>query len=666
MKKLLFLALLIAIAAVIGWLVIPMIGGDDLSEVPSDLADQTTPETVEREPLAPTDGGDGDVQDVQETDVVRETLEIDGQILTATHAVTIFGDPPLYPVDYPHWDYVNPDAPTGGSIKLSAFGSFDSLNSYISRGTSAAGVSLIYDALISGNGDEVRSYYLDTAERMFINEDRTLMVFDINPKARFHDGEPITAEDVVFTHKILEEEGAPRFRARFYNDVAGIEVLDERRVLFRSGNPNNSQLLTAIATFPIFPAHWWESRTFDETSLEPPLGSGPYRITSVDVGRSICYERVEDYWGWDRPITIGTLNLGEICYEYYRDNGVMYEAFKAGEFDFMSINSSQEWTTGFTEVDAIEEGTLKLEQIPSTDPNGFFGFWFNLRNPIFSDRTVRQALTQFYDFPTAQRTVHFGLYARLKSYFANSDLSATGLPEGRELEILEQFRGRIPDEVIDEEFVVPTTDGSGNIRPNLREATRLFKEAGWVIKDGLLVDAETGKQMEFEILYVSPNIEKVLNPLAQNFKRGGIKATLRLVDTAQFTRRLDEFDFDMISLGTRSFYPPGMELRGAWQSVSADEIGNENWTGIKDSALDEIVEIVIAADNWDEKIAATKALDRLLLWSYVAIPAYFDDSYRVAYWDIFRRPETKSRFGLGFPETWWFDGENQAALRENR
>lgn len=596
----------------------------------------------------------------------QETLEIDGETLTAAHAVTIFGDPPKYPADYARWDYVNPDAPVGGSIKLSAFGSFDSMNSYISKGTSAAGMDLIYDALISGNGDEVRTYYLDTAVKMFVNDDRTLMVFDIDPAARFHDGEPITAEDVVFSHKILEEKGAPRFRARFYNDVAEIKALDERRVLFRSGNPDNNQLLTAIATFPIFPAHWWESREFDSTSLEPPLGSGPYRVSSVDVGRSICLERVEDYWGWDRPITDGLMNFQEICYEYYRDIGVMYEAFKVGEFDFMSVNSSQEWTTGFEQVNAVEEGTLKLEQIPSTDPEGFFGFWFNQRNPIFADRKVREALTYFYDFPTAQRTVHFGLYARLNSYFANSDLSATGLPEGRELEILEPFRGQIPDEVFTEEFTLPTTDGSGNIRANLREATRLFAEAGWVVKDRMLVSEATGEQMSFEILYVSPNIEKVLNPLAQNFKRGGIEATLRLVDTAQFTRRLDEFDFDMISLGTRSFYPPGMELRGAWQSVNADEIGNENWTGLKDPAIDSVIETVIAANSWDQKIAATRALDRLLLWNYVAIPAYYDDSYRVAFWDMLRRPEAKPRFGLGFPESWWFDGTNSEALRENR
>lgn len=598
--------------------------------------------------------------------LAQETLEIDGQTLTETYALTIFGDPPLYPADYTHWNYVNPDAPAGGSIKLSAFGSFDSLNSYISKGTSAAGTDLIYDALLSGNSDEVRSYYLDVAERMFVNEDRTMMVFDIRPDAAFHDGEPIMADDVVFSHTVLEEKGAPRFRARFYNDVAEIKALDERRVLFKSGNPDNNQLLSAIATFPIFPAHWWEGREFDETSLEPPLGSGPYRITDVDVGRSICYERVEDYWGWDRPMTRGQYNVGEICYEYYRDIGVMYEAFKAGEFDFMSVNSSQEWTTGFTEVGAVDEGALKLEQIPSTDPEGFFGFWFNFRNPTFADPKVRQALTYFYDFPTAQRTVHYGLYARLKSYFANTELSATGLPEGRELEILEQFRGQVPDELFTEEFSLPTTDGSGNIRSNLRAATALFKEAGWEVQNGKLTNVQTGEPMAFEILYVSPNIEKVLNPLAQNFKRGGIEATLRLVDTAQFTRRLDEFDFDMISLGTRSFYPPGMELRGAWQSVSADEIGNENWTGIKSEALDDIVEIVIAADNWEEKIAATRALDRLLLWSYVAIPAYFDDSYRVAYWDIFNRPETKPRFGLGFPTTWWFKGDNAEALRENR
>lgn len=598
--------------------------------------------------------------------LAQETLDIDGVTLTSTHAITIYGDPPLYPADFPHWSYVNPDAPAGGSITLAAFGTFDSLNNYIVQGSPAAGLDLLYDGLIVGNGDEVRSYYLDVAEAMYVNDDRTLMVFDIHPDARFHDGEPILAEDVVFSHTVLEEQGAPRFKARFYDDVAEITALDERRVLFRSGNPANNQLLSAIATFPIFASHWWEGKDFSKSSLEPPVGSGPYRVGEIDVGRQICYERVEDYWGWDRPVTRGLFNFEEICYEYYRESTVRYEAFKAGEFDYLTVNSSQEWTTGFTDIDAVDAGTLKLEQIPSTDPEGFLGFWFNLRKPMFAEPKVREALTYFYDFETAKRTVHFGLYARLNSYFANTELSATGLPEGRELEILEPFRGQIPDEIFDEEFVLPTTDGSGNIRSNLRNALGLFKEAGWDVVDGKLTNRDTGEPMEFEILYVSPIFEKVLNPLVQNLKRGGIEATLRLVDTAQYRRRLDEFDYDMISLGTRAFYPPGLELRGAWQSGDINQVGNENFTGIEDPALDELVEVVIAADNWDEKIAATRALDRFLLWSYVAIPAYFDDSYRVAYWDVFDRPETKPRFGLGFPQTWWFEGANSAALKENR
>ncbi|MEM1398859.1 MAG: extracellular solute-binding protein [Pseudomonadota bacterium] len=598
--------------------------------------------------------------------LAQETLDIDGVTLTSTHAITIYGDPPLYPADFPHWSYVNPDAPAGGSITLAAFGTFDSLNNYIVQGSPAAGLDLLYDGLIVGNGDEVRSYYLDVAEAMYVNDDRTLMVFDIHPDARFHDGEPILAEDVVFSHTVLEEQGAPRFKARFYDDVAEITALDERRVLFRSGNPANNQLLSAIATFPIFASHWWEGKDFSKSSLEPPVGSGPYRVGEIDVGRQICYERVEDYWGWDRPVTRGLFNFEEICYEYYRESTVRYEAFKAGEFDYLTVNSSQEWTTGFTDIDAVDAGTLKLEQIPSTDPEGFLGFWFNLRKPMFAEPKVREALTYFYDFETAKRTVHFGLYARLNSYFANTELSASGLPEGRELEILEPFRGKIPDEIFDEEFVLPTTDGSGNIRSNLRNALGLFKEAGWDVVDGKLTNRDTGEPMEFEILYVSPIFEKVLNPLVQNLKRGGIEATLRLVDTAQYRRRLDEFDYDMISLGTRAFYPPGLELRGAWQSGDINQVGNENFTGIEDPALDELVEVVIAADNWDEKIAATRALDRFLLWSYVAIPAYFDDSYRVAYWDVFDRPETKPRFGLGFPQTWWFEGANSAALKENR
>jgi microcin C transport system substrate-binding protein len=583
------------------------------------------------------------------------------------HGITMFGEPPKYPADMAHWDYVNPDAPKGGDLRLSALETFDSLNSYIVRGTVAEGVDSIYDSLLTHSGDEsLIAYYAETAESFELSPDWQEAVFTIREGARFHDGEPIKASDVVFTHETLKTKGAPRFPARFYGDIEAIEAIDDRHVRIRS-KPGiaNRDIVLQIATFPIFPAHWWASRAFDEPSLEPPLGSGPYKIASVDPGRSISYERVKDYWGADLPTMRGMANFDTIRYDYYRDQTVVNEALKAGEFDFNEIVSSQEWTTGFKNIPAVDDGSLKLQTIESDEPEGFTGFIFNLRRPQFKDVRVREALAQFYDFETAQRTIHYGLYKRVNSYFPNSELAATGIPEGKELAILEKYRDRIEPRIFTEPWVPPTTDGTGNIRANLRKANELFKAAGWEVVDGVLTETATGQQMAFEILYVSENIEKVVNPFVANLKRGGINATGRLVDVAQYINRTDDFDFDMVRMGFNVFYPPGAVLRSVWKSDHADQRGDENITGIKDPIVDELVETMVAARRWDDVVASTRALDRYLLWQWVSIPNYYNDAYRLAYWDIFRQPDVKPRFGYGF-SAWWFDGSNTKALYGNR
>jgi microcin C transport system substrate-binding protein len=583
------------------------------------------------------------------------------------HAVTWFGDPPQYGPDFEHWDYVDPDAPKGGEIVLSAFGSFDSFNDYIIAGDPATGLGLLYDSLVSHNAEEgLVAFYGDVAESMEVAEDRSWAIFHLRDDVRFHDGTPVTAHDVVFSQNILRDEGAPRFQTRFYDNITAVEALDDRTVRIAGDPQQNPVVILQVATFPIFPAHWWEDRDFSESSLEPPLGSGPYRIAEFDAGRSVRYERVEDYWGEDLPLNVGQNNFDAITFQYYRDRTVQFEAFKSGEFDFFSGISARDWTEGFEDFAALSRGEVVREAVPSDEPENWRGMLMNLRRPLFEDIRVRHALNYFYDFETIQRLVHFGLYRRVDTYFPNSEMAATGLPEGRELEILEQYRERIPEHVFTEPFAVPSTQGSGSIRGNLRRARELFAEAGWEVRDGRLTDLETGEPMEFEILYLNPDLERELVPLQRNFDRGGIEVTLRPVDSAQFARRIDEFDYDLIYLGLVQFYPPFSALRGLWGSENVDQIGNENFTGIQDPVLDALIEHVVQADSFDEVVAAANALDRYVSWQWVSIPTWFDDSDRIAYWDMFGRPETLPRFGIGFPSAWWYDPSNDAALRENR
>jgi microcin C transport system substrate-binding protein len=583
------------------------------------------------------------------------------------HAVTWFGDPPQYGPDFAHWDYVNPDAPKGGEIVLSAFGSFDSFNDYIIAGDPAAGLGLLYDSLVSHNAEEgLLAFYGDVAQSFEVAEDRSWAIFHLRDDAYFHDGHPIDAHDVVFSQNILRDEGAPRFQTRFYSNIRTVEALDDRTVLITADPAENPVVVLQVATFPIFPAHWWEDRDFGESSLEPPLGSGPYRIAAFDAGRSVRYERVEDYWGAELPNNVGLNNFDAITFQYYRDRTVQFEAFKSGEFDFFSGISARDWAEGFEDFAALERGTAVREAIPSDEPENWRGMLMNLRRPLFEDIRVRQALNYFYDFETIRRLVHFGLYERVDTYFPNSEMAASGLPEGRELAILERYRDEIPEHVFTEPFEVPSTQGSGSIRRNLREARALFAEAGWEVRDGRLTNLDTGEPMEFEIMYFNPDLERELVPLQRNFDRGGIEVTLRPVDSAQFQRRMDEFDYDMVYLGLVHFYPPFSALRGLWGSANVDRIGAENFTGIQDPVLDRLIEQVVRAESFDDVVAAANALDRYVSWQWVSIPTWFDGSDRIAYWDMVGRPEELPRFGIGFPAAWWYDPSNEAALRENR
>ncbi|MGK9235520.1 extracellular solute-binding protein [Inquilinus limosus] len=583
-----------------------------------------------------------------------------------THVLPLLGQPTKYPNDFPHWDYVNPDAPKGGKLVLGAYGTFNTLNYFGGQATAPAVLaSAIYDALVTTNSDELNTDYADVAETLELSNDKLSLICTMRTGPRFHDGTPMTSADVVFTHELLREKGSLYFRARFYEYMDKIEALDDRTILFKAKNLENPQILQAIAGFPILPKHWWEGRKFDELTMEPLMGSGPRRITAVDPGRSFTLERVKDYWGADLPQNKGLTNFDEVTYNYYRDETVLYEALKSGEFDFMSVTSPQQWASGFNSISGVKNGTLKLEELPSQAPQSCGVLNFNLRRPLFSDARVRRALNYMFDFESTQKTSYYGMYKRAQGFFPNTPFLFDGLPQGRELEILEKYRGRIADEIFTTEFKQPTTDGNGNIRANMRAALDLLKQAGWELRNDRLTNTTTGEVAGFEIVYFYQEMEKTILPFVQNLKRIGIQATARLLDVPQFRARLNEFEFDMLPSFLVPFYPPGSELRGAWNSRFADQKGSENDQGVKDPIIDELVDLVIAADTWDEKVAASRAFNRYATWQFYSILLYYDPVDRIAYWDMFGKPDSRPKYDIGF-STWWYSEHNPKALRGQR
>ncbi len=579
--------------------------------------------------------------------------------VVTSHAIAMHGEP-LYPANFAHFAYVNPDAPKGGTVVMEAEGSFDTFNPFTLKGSPAIGVGLTVETLMTSSNDEAFTEYGLIAETITVPADRSWVEFSVRPEARWHDGEPITADDVVFSFETLMAHGHPFYRA-YYGSVAKAEALDERRVRFTFVEGENRELPLILGQMPVLPKHYWEGRDFEAPTLEPPLGSGPYRVKTFESGRSIAYEKVEDWWGADLPVNVGQYNWGEVQYEYYRDDTVSFEAFKAGQYDFRQINQAKEFAIGY-DIPQIADGRMIKELIPNEDPTGMQGFIFNTRRDIFKDSRVRDAIALAYDFEWANHTLFNGQYTRTESYFSNTELASSGLPEGEELEILERYRGRIPDEVFTTEFKAPVTDGSGNNRENLRKATDLLKEAGWVVKNGFRVSEETGQTLKFEILLNSPTFERIVLPFAQNLKKLGIDASVRTVDSSQYQNRLDAFDFDMVVGGFGQSLSPGNEQRDFWSSASADIDGSRNIIGIKDPVIDELIELVIAAPSRESLIARTRALDRVLLWGFYVVPNWHIQAYRVAFWDKFGRPEALQKYGLGMLANWWIDPAKAAAL----
>jgi microcin C transport system substrate-binding protein len=584
------------------------------------------------------------------------------QNLTPRHAMTL-GDKPKYGPDFKHLDYVNPNAPKGGEVHLYSIGGFDSFNPYIIKGDPATGSNLIFETLMSSTADDSLSEYGLIAESVEVPDDLSYVIYNLRKEAKFHDGSPITADDVVFSFTSLKTKGQPFYRY-YYANVSKAEKLSPHRVKFSFSGPPNRELPQIVGQLPVLSKAWWSKNDFSKTTLKPPLGSGPYKVKSFEPGRFIVYERVKNYWGQNIPLRVGQHNFDIVRYDYYRDQAIALEAFKAGLYDFRFEGSSKDWATGYN-FPARKRGNVKTALLKHSRPVGMQAFAFNTRRPQFKSKLVRQALAYAFDFEWSNRQLFYGQYSRTTSYFENSDLAATALPTAEELKILEPLRGKVPDEIFKEIYKPAKTDGSGNNRRNLRNATRLLKKAGWKIINNQLVSPTTGKPMEIEFLLVSPAFERVVSPFIRNLKRLGIKGRIRTVDPAQYQNRVRDFDYDAIVSTFAQSLSPGNEQRNYWNSKAANRAGSRNLIGIQDPAIDILVEKIVAAKDRKSLVVASRALDRVLQWNHFVVPQWHIRADRIAWWDKFGQPAKRPSFGIGF-FSWWVDVKKAAMVQPNR
>ncbi len=579
------------------------------------------------------------------------------------HGIALHGDL-KYPPDFTHFDYVNPNAPKGGSVILMGHGSFDSLNPYTLKGSApfnspglyAYGFTELNETLMVGagsylgSGDEAQSSYGLIAETLEYPADRSWVIFNLRPEARFHDGSPITADDVVFSYDILMREGHPRYQ-NIYRDVATVEKLSPHRVRFSFDGEDNRMMPLRAGDLPVLSKRWWSGRKFDTASVEPPLLSGPYRVTDVKSGQHFVMERVADYWGRDLPVSRGRHNFDRVRVDFYKNLTVALEAFKAGAYDIHLEYISKNWKSAYDHP-AVRDGRIIKAEIPNRIAQGSQAFFFNMRRPPFQDRRTREALSILFDFEWTNRNIFSDAYTRAETYYPNSEMAASGKPSAAERALLEPFRDQLPAELFTKAFQLSRTDGSGNIRPQLRSALRLLREAGWKNVKGKLVNAETGEPFRFEVLIYQQSTARLIQPWTRNLERAGIETVIRSVDTTQFKRRLDQFDFDVTVYVLPQTLSPGAEQREYFHSAMANVTGGRNLPGIRNPVVDHLVDLVIQAPDRESLITRTRALDRVLLWEHYSIPHWYIGYHRVAYWDKFGRPETQPPYRLGF-ENWW-------------
>ena len=576
------------------------------------------------------------------------------------HGLSLFGAPELEH-GFAHFPYASPDAPKGGEVRIASIGSFDNLNPYTIKGSPAEGLGMIHASLMQASMTEASASYGWIAESVAYPDDFSSATFVLRPQARFQDGSPISAADVAFSLKAVMK-AHPFYRA-YYGDVVGTDVLGPHKIRFRFGQTGNRELPLILGQLPILSEAYWsaEGRSLGDTTLDIPPGSGPYRIAKRETGRSITYERVKDYWAADLNVSIGHYNFDTIKYIYFGDDTVAFEALKAGDVQYRREFSSRIWATGY-DTPASRSGMLKTQTIVVHKSAGMQAFIFNTRRPPFDDIHVRAALNWAYDFEWTNKNLFYGQYARNGSFFQGSELAASGTPSPAELALLEPLRDLVPEAVFDEPVANPVSDGSGNIRPQLRKARALLEKSGWTIIDGQL--NKDGKAFEIEFVLVQPAFERIVAPYIQNLKRLGIQANIRVIDPTQYQNRVTNYDFDAIVYSFGQSLSPGNEQRDYWSSAAADQPGGRNVIGIKDKAVDSLVESLIFATSRDQLVAATRALDRVLLANHYVVPQWYSPHERLAYWHGLQHHTPMPLNQLSFPHLWWRDAPHPSGANE--
>ena len=570
------------------------------------------------------------------------------------HGIAMHGQP-KYAEDFIHLDYINPEAPKGGTIKFGSYGSFDNLNRVAFKGSKAAGLGYVNDTLMRRVWDEAFSLYGLIAEFADMPEDRSSITFYLNPNAKFHDGTPITREDVLFSLETFQNKGTPN-QKKTYGKIASTELIGNFGIKMNFINNEDKELPLIVAGFlPIIPKKYYDNIDVTKTFLDIPLGSGPYTIESLDPGRQIKYKRVENYWAKDLPVNKGLYNFDTIIYDYYKDSNVLVEAFKVGEYDFRREYNVKRWLSEY-DFKAVDSGKVILKEMNNDRPVGMNGLVMNTRKNIFNNRNVRLALSYAYDHEWINKTIYQNAYVRTDSFFDNSPLSSSGLPSDAELELLNPWRDQIPSEIFTETFTPPKTDGSGNARKNLLKAKEILQEEGWIIKNDKLT--KDGKEFKFEFLIVSPSDEKIALAYQSNLKKLGITMEVRTVDSSQYQARLLNYDFDMIKRYWGVSLSPGNEQQFYWGSEVGKKDGSRNYPGINSPAVDALIEKLISAKNREELTTAIHALDRVLLWGHYVVPLYHSNKDRIAYWDFFEYPEEIPLYGIVI-ESWWVNKDKQ-------
>ena len=594
------------------------------------------------------------------------------------YGYTVLGEPAL-PAGFSHFPYVNPDAPKGGEMTLATVGTFDNFNPFILRGTSdghevgpwvilpggsGSGTSVghVWESLMTGSADEGDTAYCHICETIEVAPDRMWTEFVLRPEAKFSDGQPVTAEDVAWSFRILLEKGRPSFRVQF-GDVKDVVVEGPNRVRFNFNTNENRDLPVLVGGIPVLPKHFFDGRDFAKPLTDAPVGSGPYKIATFELGRSVTYQRDPNWWAAKLPTGIGTNNFDRVRYEYFRDSTVAMEAFKAGSVDIRSENISKNWATAY-DFPAVTTGHVIRRDFHHHLPTGIQGYAMNTRRAVFADRRVRHAVALAFDFEWTNKNLFYGAYTRSDSYFGNTDLQSSGLPSPAEADLLKPFLNELPTGLTTQPFSLPATDGSGNNREQLKEALDLLREAGWTVKDRKLVDAN-GQQFAFAILLDEPSYERIALPYVQNLKKLGMDVRVRTVDPAQYQHVTDDFDFDMIMMIYAGGEIPGNELRDFWTCAAAKTQGSTNVSGICDPAVDALVDKIVAAKDRETLRDAGRALDRVLLWNWYLVPNWYSDVFHVAYWDRFSDPGKPVRDGVNF-DSWWIDPAKSAHIEAVR